>query len=150
MPFSGPTILEWPVDLLSVAFFLVHVNWYTFLHVRKNTALTILNVMCHHSTFSLAGSRCGMCAPQLLCATVSFNPWHLFYFSFVYDKQLFYSTELPYGIYFLLLCGFLCFCPIISKCMNKQSVNIAHLKRWLVSDKNIEPHLCQSVKWRKY
>ena len=50
------------------------------------------------------------------------------------------------ALYFLLLCGFLCFYPIISKCMNEQSVNIAHLKRWLVSDKNIEPLLCQSIK----
>jgi len=51
------------------------------------------------------------------------------------------SNQMAFIFYYCV--GF-CF-SIISKCMNEPFVNTAHLKRWLVSDKNIEPLLCQSI-----
>jgi hypothetical protein len=43
------TVLDWPVNLTVIRLFLlgvcVCVNWYTFLHVRKETAMTMLTVL---------------------------------------------------------------------------------------------------------
>lgn len=46
VPFQGPKLVEQPVNVTVIWHFcLVHVIWYTFLYVKKRTAVTLLKML---------------------------------------------------------------------------------------------------------